>query len=156
MNAMIAIEDKNFMKHKGVDLKAMIRASWELVKHKGEITEGGSTITQQLCKNIFLTSEVKFERKFKEIFLALALERKYSKEQIMEFYLNNIYFANGYYGIQAACNGYFSCELKDLSLSQIAFLCAIPNRPTYYDPIVNLENTIGRRDRILNNMYEDV
>ena len=73
----------------------------------------------------------------------------------MEFYLNNIYFANGYYGIGAACKGYFNCELKDLSLSQIAFLCAIPNRPSYYDPLVGMENTLARRDRILDNMYED-
>lgn len=155
VNAMIAIEDKNFMKHKGVDLKAMIRAAWELVKHKGEITEGGSTITQQLCKNIFLTSEVKFERKFKEIFLALALERKYSKEQIMEFYLNNIYFGNGYYGLEAASQGYFSRTAAQLSLSEITFLCAIPNNPTLYDPLDNRKNTLARRDRILKQMYDD-
>lgn len=155
VNAMIAIEDKNFKKHKGVDLKAMVRAAWELVKHKGAITEGGSTITQQLCKNIFLTSEVKFERKFKEIFLAMALERKYDKNQIMEFYLNNIYFANGYYGLEAASQGYFSCTAAELSLSEIAFLCAIPNNPTLYNPLDNRKNTLARRDRILKQMYAD-
>ena len=109
----------------------------------------------QLARTVYLDNGKRFERKIREMFIAAELEKIYSKNKIMEFYLNNIYFANGYYGIQAACNGYFSCELDELSLSQIAFLCAIPNRPTYYNPIVNLENTISRRNRILKNMYED-
>ena len=89
------------------------------------------------------------------MFIAMELERKYSKNDIMEFYLNNVYFMNGYYGIQAACHGYFNCELSDLDLSQTAFLCAIPNSPTYYDPINNKDHTLTRRNLILKNLRED-
>ena len=89
------------------------------------------------------------------MFIAMALEKKYSKNDIMEFYLNNVYFMNGYYGIQAACHGYFNCELSDLDLSQTAFLCAIPNSPTYYDPINNKDHTLTRRNLILKNLKED-
>lgn len=153
--AMIAIEDKQFLTHSGVDLKANVRAIASLIKNKGDITQGASTITQQLARNIFLSNEVSYERKLKEIFIALEIEKKYGKNLIMEFYLNNIYFANGYYGIGAASNGYFSKEVSELSLSEIAFLCAIPNNPTIYNPLVDKENTISRRDRILNQMYED-
>lgn len=153
--AMISIEDKKFMQHNGVDLKANVRAVWQLIKHKGKITQGASTITQQLSRNIFLTNEVSYERKIKEMFIAMELEKKYSKNQILEFYLNNAYFANGYYGIEAASKGYFNKSAKNLSLSQIAFLCAIPNSPTMYDPVDYPENTIKRRNRILDQMCED-
>lgn len=153
--AMIAIEDKKFLTHSGVDLKANIRAIVALIKNKGDITQGASTITQQLARTVFLTNEVSYERKLKEIFIAVELENKYSKKLIMEFYLNNIYFANGYYGIGAASNGYFSKDVKELSLSEIAFLCAIPNNPTIYNPLTEKDNTIGRRDRILYQMYKD-
>lgn len=155
VNAMISIEDKKFLRHNGVDIMAIGRATLELIRHRGEITEGASTITQQLSRNIFLTSEVSWERKFKEIFLALAIEKKYTKEQIMEFYLNNIYFANGYYGIEAASRGYFSRSVSELNLSEITFLCAIPNNPTMYNPIDNKQDTMERRERILKQMLND-
>ena len=155
VDAMVSIEDKRFYGHDGIDIIAIIRSAKAILESGGELTQGGSTITMQLARTVYLDNGKRFERKIREMFIAAELEKIYSKNKIMEFYLNNIYFANGYYGIQAACNGYFSCELEDLTLSQIAFLCAIPNRPTYYDPIVNLEHTIGRRDRILKNMYED-
>lgn len=155
VNAMISIEDKKFLSHKGVDLKAIIRAGVALVRNRGDIHQGASTITQQLSRNIFLTHEVSWERKIKEMFIALEMEKKYEKYQIMEFYLNNIYFSNGYYGIEAASKGYFNKNVKDLSLSQIVFLCAIPNNPTIYDPVDYIENTIKRRDRILGQMLED-
>lgn len=154
-SAMISIEDKKFKSHVGVDLKANIRAVLALVKNKGEVTQGASTITQQLARNIFLTHEVSFERKFKEIFLAMELERKYSKDQILEFYLNNIYFANGYYGIEAASRGYFGKGVSDLSLGEITFLCAVPNNPTIYNPRTNKDNTIKRSERILYQMLQD-
>lgn len=154
VEAMVSIEDKRFYKHAGIDYLALLRSVKAIIE-SGSLSQGGSTITMQLARNIYLGNEKSWERKIREIFIASELEKKYSKNQLMEYYLNNIYFANGYYGIQAACNGYFSCELKDLSLSQIAFLCAIPNSPSYYDPLVNFENTIVRRDRILRNMYED-
>lgn len=153
--AMISIEDKKFTTHKGVDYKAIIRAGVAYVKHAGAITQGASTITQQLARNIFLSYEVSWTRKVKEIFISMELEKKYSKYQILEFYLNNIYFANGYYGIEAASRGYFNCSVNDLSLSQITFLCAVPNSPNRYDPVENPENTIARRDRILKQMLGD-
>lgn len=153
--AMISIEDKKFLKHEGVDLVANVRAVLALIQHKGDVTQGASTITQQLARGIFLTNEVSVERKLKEIFIAIELERKYTKNDIMEFYLNNIYFSNGYYGIQAASKGYFNKDVGELSLSQIAYLCAIPNNPTLYDPFEKPENTIKRRDRILKQMYKD-
>ena len=108
-----------------------------------------------MTKLVFLTNARTFSRKINEIFISLELEKKYSKDEILEFYLNNIYFANGYYGVDAACHGYFNCELKDLDISQIAFLCAIPNRPSYYDPVTNKEHTLQRRDLILQNMLND-
>ncbi len=153
--AMISIEDKKFVNHKGVDLKAVIRAAVALVKNRGEVTQGGSTITQQLSRNVFLTHKVSWQRKVEEIFISMELEKKYSKEDIMEYYLNNIYFSNGYYGIQAASQGYFGKDADELTLSQIAFLCAIPNSPTMYDPYDHPENTVKRRDRILEEMLED-
>ena len=154
VTAMVSIEDKKFYQHEGIDYMALVRSA-KAILESGSISQGGSTITMQLARNIFLSNEKRLERKIKEMYIATELEKIYSKSKIMEFYLNNIYFANGYYGIKAACNGYFSCDLKDLSLSQIAFLCAIPNSPSYYDPLVNYENTIARRDRILSNMYQD-
>jgi len=153
--AMISIEDKKFVNHRGVDPIAIVRAAVDIVKNAGEITQGGSTITQQLSRNVFLTHKVSWQRKVEEIFISLELEKKYSKEDIMEYYLNNIYFSNGYYGIQAASQGYFGKNADELSLSQIAFLCAIPNGPSLYDPYDHPDNTIKRRNRILKEMLED-
>ena len=154
-DAMVSVEDKKFYEHPGYDTKAIIRATKSYIEKKGEITQGASTITQQLARNIYLTQEVTWERKIKEIFLAIELEKKYSKQEIMEFYLNNIYFANGYYGIEAASQGYFQLPAKELSLSQVAFLCAIPNNPTTYHPLTNYENTMKRRDFILQEMLAE-
>lgn len=152
--AMVSIEDKKFYSHNGIDVKAILRAAKAMIQN-GKVTQGGSTITQQLARNIFLNQDVKWERKIEEMFIAVELEKIYSKNKIMEFYLNNIYFGNGYYGIQAASKGYFNTDVNDLDLSQIAFLCAIPNNPSLYDPVQHLDNTIKRRDRILNQMQED-
>ena len=155
IDSVITIEDKRYFSHEGVDLLANVRAAVALLKNNGHITQGGSTITQQLAKNVFLSNEKTIERKVKEIFIASELEKKYSKRQILEFYLNNIYFANGYYGIQAAANGYLGKSVSELTLSEAAFLCGIPNSPNRYNPFTNIENTYERRDRILNQMYED-
>lgn len=154
IDAVLVTEDKKFFTHEGIDYLANIRAFIALIKNKGEIKQGASTITQQLARTVFLTTEVSFERKVTELFLAADLEKKFSKQQILEFYLNNIYYANGYYGIQAASNGYFSKGIKDLSLSQIAFLSAIPNNPTVLNPVTNFDNTLERRDKILKQMYD--
>lgn len=154
VTAMVSIEDKKFYRHDGIDYKAILRAAKAIVQDR-TISQGGSTITMQLARTIYLDTGKTWQRKVKEMFIAVELEKRYSKNQIMEFYLNNIYFANGYYGIQAAAKGYFDCDISELDLSQIAFLCAIPNSPTYYDPLVNSDHTITRRNRILRNMYED-
>lgn len=150
----IAVEDRKFEKHSGVDYVAVARAFVELIKNNGEVTQGGSTITQQLARNVFLTHEVSIERKLKEIFIARKLEKKYSKDQILEYYINGIYFANGFYGLEAAAKGYFQKSAVDLSLSELAFVCSIPNNPTLYDPMTNMENTLKRRDRVLKQIYE--
>ncbi len=155
IDAMLITEDRKFYDHEGYDIYAIIRAIRALIINKGEIHQGGSTITQQLARAVFLSNEVTLERKITEVFLASELEKKYTKKQILEFYLNNIYFANGYYGIQAAAYGYFGESVRSLSLSQIAFLCAIPNNPSLYNPITDFENTIARRDGILLQMVEE-
>lgn len=154
VDAMLVTEDKKFYSHKGVDWLANLRAAYYLVKNKGKITQGGSTITQQLARNIYLTNEVSYERKLVEVFLAWELENLYSKNDILEFYFNNIYFGNGYYGIQAAAYGYFGRSVKDLSLSELIFICAIPNNPSLYDPLVRMNKTMERRDRMLKQMLE--
>ena len=154
ITAIISIEDKKFYKHHGVDFKAVIRAVKARVTN-GRVTQGGSTITMQLAKLMYMNPDQTWQYKVEQMFLAIELEGRYSKEKILEFYLNNVYFANGYYGIDAACHGYFNCELKDLDVSQVAFLCAIPNSPTYYDPVTNMEHTLKRRDLILQNMKDD-
>lgn len=153
-NAFVAIEDKRFYQHKGVDLASTVNAAFLLVKNKGEVQRGGSTITQQLARNTYLSFTVSYERKIREIFLALGLEQRYSKEQILEFYINSINFGNGYFGIGAAAKGYFGKTVDKLSLSEIAFLCAIPNNPTFYNPRTNFDHTISRRNTILHEMYQ--
>lgn len=152
--AIVSIEDKKFYEHKGVDPKAIVRAVLAMLRN-GEATQGGSTITQQLARNIYLTMDRTWQRKMEEIFLAMALEKKYTKEELLEFYLNNIYFANGFYGIEAASRGYFNKSVADLSLSETAYLLAIPNSPTYYDPLTYPEHTLTRRNLILKNMLDD-
>ena len=154
VDVMLVTEDRKFYSHEGVDLLANVRAFYYLIKNKGEITQGGSTITQQLTRTIYLSNEVSYERKLVEVFLSWELEKKYSKDEIMEYYLNNIYFANGFYGIQAAAYGYFGRSVKDLSLSETVFLCAIPNNPSLYDPYIRMEKTVERRDRMLRQMLE--
>lgn len=152
--ALISIEDKKFYSHHGVDFRAVLRAAKAMVKN-GKITQGGSTITMQLAKLAYMEPGKNWQYKVEQMYIATELEKKYTKSQILEFYLNNIYFANGYYGISAAAHGYFDAELNELSLSQVAFLLAIPNSPSYYDPLVHIENTIERRDRILENLVDD-
>ena len=155
VDVMLVTEDKKFYAHEGVDYLANVRALYHLVKNKGEITQGGSTITQQLARTVYLTNDVTYERKLVEVFLAWELEERYTKNEILEFYFNNIYFANGCYGIQAAAKEYFNCGVHELSLSELVFLCAIPNNPSLYDPYVRMEKTLERRDRMLRQMLED-
>lgn len=154
VNAFVAIEDRTFWENPGIDVKGIARVGINFLKSSGDEMHGASTITQQLARNRFLTREVSIERKIKEMIISLNLTKKYSKKQIMEFYINDISFANMYYGLQSAARGYFSKDANELSLSQIAYLCAIPNSPTYYNPYHHPENAIVRRDKILNDMCE--
>ena len=155
INAMLATEDRKFYEHSGYDLYAVLRAAKAYIDNEGEIKQGGSTITQQLARTVYLTNEKTVERKVKEIFLAVNLEKKYSKNEILEFYINNIYFANGFYGIQAASQGYFGKTVSELSLSETAFLCGIPNSPSDYNPLKRFENSVKRRDSVLLQMKEN-
>lgn len=154
IDIMLVTEDRKFYSHGGVDYIANVRAAITLLQHKGKITQGGSTITQQLARTVYLTYDVTYERKIEEIFLAWELEKLYTKNEILEYYMNNIYFANGYYGIQAAANGYFGKSIKELTLSQTAFLCSIPNSPNVYDPYLGFDLTMERRDRLLVQMRD--
>ena len=153
-DAFVSIEDKRFYKHNGVDFFALTRAVTKLI-NKDAITQGGSTITQQLARNIFLTHEVCWQRKVKEMFIAWEIEKMYSKDQILEFYVNNIFYANNCYGIEAASQKYFGKPTAECSISEVAFLCAIPNSPSRFDPLDHKENTLTRRDVILEAMYKN-
>lgn len=154
VQAFVAVEDRRFYSHPGVDALGILRSMAVYVKSGGGTIQGGSTITQQLARTVFLSNEVTIERKVKEIFLAMALEARYSKEDILEFYINNVYFANGNYGIEAAAQSYFGRSSAQLDVSEVALLCAIPNSPTWYDPRAHLDHTLMRRDKILKNMRE--
>ena len=148
----VQIEDKDFYTHSGIDMSAIIRAALANVTH-ASIRQGASTITQQLAKNMFLDQSVTWNRKITEMFIAMELEKRFSKDQILEFYINNIYFANGYYGIEAAAEGYFGKPVSELNLSQLAFLAGIPRRPNAYDPFTNYDAAVERRNSILKQMY---
>ncbi|WP_088072917.1 transglycosylase domain-containing protein [Gottfriedia luciferensis] len=144
----ISTEDRYFYSHKGIDLFGVARAFMVNVSNSG-IEQGASTITQQLARNLYLTQARTMERKIKEIQISLQLEKQYSKDEILEMYINTIYFANRNYGIEAASKAYFSKSAKDLSIAQAAFVCSIPNNPTLYDPLRNFNNTKKRQERIL-------
>lgn len=159
--AFVITEDRDFYEHAGYDPKALVSAGVTLMRNKlrGEdATRGASTITQQLARNIFTDylpyTDKSYSRKIKEIFVATEMEKKYTKDQILEFYINNVFFANGYYGIEAASRGYFSKSVSELSLAEIAFICSIPNRPQTYDPLEHFDNTVKRKNRILDQMLQ--
>ncbi len=154
VDAFVAVEDRTFWENSGFDLLGIMRVFYNYITSNGDDVSGASTITQQVVKNIYLSSEVSIERKAVELLTAMYLTNKYSKEDIMEFYCNDIYFANGYYGIGSASQGYFSKSVSELTLSEVAYLCAIPNSPTYYDPLVYPENVLTRRNTILDDMLE--
>lgn len=150
--ALIAVEDNRFYEHDGIDLKGLARAMYSsVVRHQ---SQGGSTITQQLAKNVYLTMDKTLWRKISEVVIAQELEKRYSKHQILEFYVNNINYGNGCYSIESAANYYFGKSTKDLSIAEIALLTGIPNNPTIYDPITKFKNANNRKDSILNKMYQ--
>ena len=153
-NAYIAQEDRRFKSHTGVDWIATTRAALALVKNRGVITQGGSTITQQVIKNTYLTQEKSFTRKVVEILLAPEIEKKYSKADIMEFYCNTNFYGNHCYGVQAASRYYFGKDASELTVCDAAVLAGISNSPSAYDPVKNPSAAREKRDSILESMYE--
>lgn len=150
--AFVSVEDQDFYSHHGIDFSAIVRAYIANMRNE-TIVEGASTITQQLAKNVFLSNDVTWERKITEMFIAVNLEEQFSKSEILEFYINNIYYGNGYYGIQAAAEGYFSKDVGELSISQLVFLAGIPKNPSRFDPITKFDTAVERRDFILKQLY---
>lgn len=155
IDAFVSIEDRRFYKHKGVDWISTSYAAFMEIITRGKSSRGGSTLTQQLARNMYLNFDRDYTRKIREIFLALEMEKKYTKEQILEFYVNNINYSNGYCGIGSAAIGYLGKNIKDCNFAEVALLCAIPNNPTYYNPRTNLEHTLTRRNLILREMYSN-
>nr|WP_137818696.1 penicillin-binding protein 1A [Pseudomonas sp. 2FG] len=153
IKALLSAEDDNFANHYGVDLTSLMRAATQLLK-SGQIQSGGSTITMQVAKNFFLTSEKSFSRKINEILLALQIERELSKDEILELYVNKIYLGNRAYGIEAAAQVYYGKSMRDLSLAQMAMIAGLPKAPSRFNPLVNPQRSQERRDWILGRMYK--
>ncbi|HET7627942.1 MAG TPA: PBP1A family penicillin-binding protein [Bacillales bacterium] len=152
-NAFIAVEDSRFYEHHGVDLQAIFRALYMDIL-SGNKSQGGSTITQQLAKRVFLSSDKTWLRKTKEAIIAINLERRYSKKQILQMYLNQIYFGHGAYGIATAADLYFNKKVSELTVPEAALLAAIPNAPSTYSPIDHPERAKERRDLVIDLMAE--
>lgn len=155
IDALISTEDRRFYEHHGFDLKGISRAAVRMVVNRSTVGGGGSTITQQLAKNAYLTLDQTFTRKAKEIFLAIELEKQYSKDEILAMYLNNSYFGNGVWGIQDASKKYFGVDAANLSIGQSATLVGLLKGPSIYDPITDLEAATNRRDTVLSVMVDN-
>ena len=160
INACIAIEDDDFYQHRGISIRGILRSQWTNFKNiilklnSDARPQGGSTITQQLGINTFLSREMSINRKIQDMLIAMQIERFYTKDEIMTMYLNEIYFGHGAYGVQAAAKMYFNKNVRDLNLSECALLAGIPRGPFYYSPINNMEASIKRRNIILNRMHK--
>ncbi len=153
INALLSAEDDNFANHHGVDPSSLMRAATQLVK-SGHIQSGGSTITMQVAKNFFLTSERSFSRKATEILLALQIERQLTKDEILELYVNKIYLGNRAYGIEAAAQVYYGKSIRDVTLAQMAMIAGLPKAPSRFNPLANPARSKERRDWILGRMYK--
>ena len=154
LNAFISIEDKRFYKHNGYDLKRIAKATLVNLKNQSK-TQGASTITQQLVKNLLLNNEKTYSRKFKEIMLAVKTEQNFDKQDILNMYLNSIYFGSNAYGIESASNLYFDKSANELDINESACLAGIIKSPVYYSPINDTENCFKRKNIVLNEMYND-
>lgn len=152
--AVIAVEDKNFYNHHGVDFTGILRALIANIR-AGKVTAGGSTITQQTAKNLFLTNERTLTRKIKELFYAIQLERQYSKDEILTMYCNTIYFGQGAYGVEVAARTFFGKPAQELTLAEASLLAGLPQWPSGYDPYVNPDAAKNRQKMVLNRMYEE-
>ena len=153
LKAFLAAEDDRFYSHNGVDIMGLLRATAQLVS-TGKIKSGGSTITMQVAKNFFLSHERVFSRKFNEILLALEIERKLSKNEILELYLNKIYLGNRAYGVEAAAQVYYGKPSSELTLAEMAMIAGLPKAPSRYNPLANPRRALIRRDWILSRMYD--
>lgn len=153
IEALLAIEDTLFFEHSGINYDAIIRAMVKNIKN-GRFGEGGSTLTQQLVKNVILTRERTFSRKIKEALLTIQVERVLSKEQILEIYLNEVFFGHGYHGVKTAALGYFKKPLSMLSLKEIAMLVGLPNAPSIYDPTKRIDFSLARANDVIRRMYD--
>ncbi|MEJ5864648.1 penicillin-binding protein 1A [Pseudomonas farsensis] len=153
IQALLSAEDDNFLNHYGVDPSSLMRAATQLVK-SGHIQTGGSTITMQVAKNFFLSSERSFSRKTNEILLALQIERELTKDEILELYVNKIYLGNRAYGIDAAAQVYYGKSIRDVSLAQMAMIAGLPKAPSRFNPLANPVRAKERRDWILGRMYK--
>lgn len=153
INAVIAVEDHRFLEHKGVDFVSLARAIFVNVTNRS-LSQGGSTITQQLAKNIYFTQEQKLTRKIAEVFMASYLEDHISKEKILELYINTSYFGDGYTGLGQAAHGYFNKEPKDLTLYECVLLAGVPNAPSVYAPTANMDLCIKRQNKVINSMVK--
>lgn len=151
IDAVVSVEDKRYFEHSGVDLLSITRAIYNNILNI-DLVEGGSTITQQLAKNIFFTQETSVSRKINEMFAAFELEKEFSKEDILEMYVNNSYFGSGYYNIKDAAQGYFKKSLDKLNLNEITFLAGVPNAPSVYDPRENPDLAKQRQIQVLKKM----
>ena len=151
----ISVEDKNFKIHNGVDITALARAGIQLIKNKGKITQGGSTITMQVVKNNLLTQERSYQRKILEIMLAQEIEKRFDKGKIMEIYCNTNYYGENCYGISAASKYYFGKDVKDLTVGESAMLIGISNNPGHYNPVADYDMSIKKRNQILKILKDD-
>lgn len=152
-NAVVATEDRRFYQHGAFDFISIGRALITDIK-EGKFKEGGSTITQQLAKNLFLSNDKTIKRKFKEIFFTMELERRYTKDQILEMYLNVIYYGSNVYGVENASERYFNKSLKKLSLSECSMLAGIPQAPNDYNPEKHIDKAKKRQKIVLNAMVK--
>ena len=148
LDAVISVEDHRFYKHSGIDVIAIGRALINDIKAM-DFVEGGSTITQQIAKNEYFTQEKKITRKIAEVFMAYEIEKNYLKDEILELYINTIYFGNGYYCIKDASEGYFGKEPEDLTDYESTLLAGVPNAPSKYSPTVNLELAEKRQEQVV-------
>ncbi|MCX8085018.1 MAG: PBP1A family penicillin-binding protein [Calditerrivibrio sp.] len=154
VNALVAVEDSRFFSHGGIDFLGILRATFSNIK-AGRVVEGGSTLTQQLVKVIYLTPERKFKRKFKEAVLAYKIDKYLTKEEILEIYLNQVYFGKGSYGVESAALNYFGKHVWELNLYECAMLAGIPKAPGIYAPTANMEKSIARMKHVLSRMLEE-
>ena len=151
LKAVIAAEDRRYYSHGAVDVVGFSRAMYNNIISM-KLKEGGSTITQQLSKNIFLDQRAEIDRKIKELFYSIELEKKYSKDDILELYVNTSYFGAGYYGIGPATKGYYDKTPEKLSLNEAAFLAGVPNAPSVYNPYEHYDLAVQRRNIVLKKM----